>query len=510
MRSLPRSNDKMLKSSPPDKIIKIAKKTPNRTDLNSLLDNIAHHPIPLPTYHNTVAFLAEQNEKPIKISEFANRAKPIIDIRFIKLAQDFLAYKSRYGSSIEKNLYEDMTLDTFISRLLLQRPFVFMGDEDFYLLQDGQNGKGHFDDIGTPAEAAPFTLENYLSYDEMQLAALITIATPSFFINKGDKQNVGKPGKPGSFEETGLIVATVGTRFERPGLNEYAHMLITRMQNTNENGYGKNGNDSKKDKLRYFAQYYHQGDYDDYFFPTFTEAKADEENRYALLPDGSYLNKAVYQRRIRSVIEPFLIAANEYGQKQDQQVFVEASRIGLGVWAIDPSTQAPLQLEVYAEILSEVHLPFISDINFGRFKNNSEIIWQNLLQKYNIQKPGHTIRIQHIERSPLEKLSDEHSQKCLVTNYAWDGNAYPGNEFWLGEDYFSASSDPAAACCTQIAELQNPLINPNISGANTAVSLQGRLLPIQWFDGLKCHGQYPLFLSETARSCTKTPQIRNK
>jgi len=44
----------------------------------------------------------------------------------------------------------------------------------------------------------------------------------------------------------------------------------------------------------------------------------------------------------------------------------------------------------------------------------------------------------------------------LLYNY-FKLNDFSGNEYWNG--HLSASGDPAAACCTQIPELQNAYIN---------------------------------------------------
>lgn len=104
-------------------------------------------------------------------------------------------------------------------------------------------------------------------------------------------------------------------------------------------------------------------------------------------------------------------------------------------------------LEVYQSILNLHTLSEISDIDFMYCDTPNRL-----------SSPSITIQCSH--SNPADKLTDKHVNKLLVVMYAWDGNSYLGNAYWDGS--LSASGDPAAACCSTIAELQNPLINTHI------------------------------------------------
>ena len=91
--------------------------------------------------------------------------------------------------------------------------------------------------------------------------------------------------------------------------------------------------------------------------------------------------------------------------------------------------------------------------------------------------PGSDIRINFSRRDPFSPLAGADQDKLVVAMFAWDGNSYVGNEYWDG--LLSASGDPAAACCSNIPELLNPDINPQLRGVSTMVaSPSGGLIPI--------------------------------
>lgn len=103
--------------------------------------------------------------------------------------------------------------------------------------------------------------------------------------------------------------------------------------------------------------------------------------------------------------------------------------------------------------IADVRFAYIRESTVGKYKNGDKI-------------NGITIHIENI--NPQTKLKDNDEGKLLVVSYPWDGNAFPGNEFWGGS--LSGSGDPAAASSTQVAELHNAHINEKLKGNNLRIA----------------------------------------
>ncbi len=411
-----------------------------------------------PTTNNLIKnIIARMNEKNTLVAGIigfhATNTYPIIHKKSLELMDKFLAYKRAHGSAIEKALYATMSRSAFIDRLLTKRPLTFYMPWDEYLLRDtGIHRSGGFEAIGSQDQQAPLILNEYLSYDEMAVSALLGISAPTYFINDGNRDNAAAIGTPGTYEEQGVYVALVGARLERENAVEYKHMVITQAQNTQANGYGLTNNASSL--LGMWEAFY------DLKFPTYEEAAQEysknPNGRYRKIGAG-YLDTYVHKKRARLYIDPFLLDAQARGKAANKKVYLRVTGIGLGNWAIDKTIQNQLIIDTYKEVLQELSskekkLPNISDIEFQ---------WFDYVSDYSIEKSIPGITINFTKNSPAAKLPVEHANQLLIACFAWDGNSFVGNEYWANG--LSASGDPAAACSALLPELMNPFINEHVA-----------------------------------------------
>ena len=436
------------------------------------------------------------------IGQYSRECWPLAGRGFLTLATKFLHHKKKYGSKIEQIIYGYLGIDGFIDRLLRRRPLVFQTADDSYLLQDGESaGMGGFEKVGKDIEIDPSTgenlgeteplkLANVLSYDEMQLAALMGVSTRTLFINKGDRLNEGK--SDGKLRD-GVYVGMVGARFEKPGLMEWQHMLVTPEQNRPENGYGppENPNFIPNALLNMYAEHYGVP-----YFPTYEQVQQWIKDRpdsgiWYSLHEG-YLNSVVYRKRMRLVYEPFLLEANDRAKTNDKMAYCHMVGLGLGVWAKNEFIQTYLIVDEVLSLLQTLQLPHISDVDFSYFNK-----WHNPenpdtlpathvarfggaiteLDKYGpglgLYKLKH-IHIHHSLRNPADDLHDPN--KLIVAMYAWDANSFPGNEYWVGA--LTASGDPAAACCSLIPRLQDPNVNKYLTRRRIKI-MPAPLVPVK-------------------------------
>ncbi|KAI1100476.1 hypothetical protein F4804DRAFT_319030 [Jackrogersella minutella] len=372
-----------------------------------------------PTSHNRIA-----NFDPSVIRQDALDTRIVVHRDYPALVDQFLTLKRELGTTNEKRLYsQSWTWKDQIARLIEMRPLAFLTSQDSTLLRNGERvsrGTAFWDNMG--AEGSDYTtLENYLTYDEIMLGSLLGVSSPSYFINDGNRYNRGEPQEPGTFESRGIIIGLVGPRFER--LEHMDSNLIL-------NGVAKKRMHRRLREL-----------YLDFF--DLTELTKER------------FDTIVYMARMRITFEILLLEANDRAKATGQKAYVYVVGLGLGVWKCD-RRQPDLYVTAFHDTIYQLRdkLGHIGTIELAYINTSQEI--KGALTTI-ARNQGITVKFS--KRNPAAKLGGEEADQLLVLSYAWDGNAFPGNEYWEGS--LAGSGDPAAACMSTIAELHNPLVNPN-------------------------------------------------
>ena len=352
-----------------------------------------------------------------------------------------------------------MNVIQFVERLLKKRPYSFLGANDRHLLpyELGLEFRvGGFETIGKGNETYPHTIENFLSYDEMRLSALISLSSWSDFINNGERKNEGTLGSPGSFQEVGVICGQVGCRFKKPGHMDNVDILVTSSNNVEQNGYGgRNGRHINS----VWSNFWQTN------LPLYETAKQQYNDQkhvatnntskceYIQVKD-SFFNVTLYKKRIVITAHILLCEAVARAKERGKKAYVHVVGLGLGVWK-SFSLQDQFFVEAWGDAIK--HFKLKNSIGFIDF---SYIEASSVMGCGNDEKfPDSDITIRFSKRN----LHDPVPSDCiLVCNYAWDSNCLPGNEFWL--EKLSSTGDSAAACSSNIAEIQNHCINPMVRG----------------------------------------------
>ncbi|XP_045599215.2 uncharacterized protein [Procambarus clarkii] len=421
--------------------------------LQEVMEKSDRFPVVFPVYTARLKTLLKGGLQQESLEEQVNSTYPLVHARVLPLLAAFLHYKRTYGRRKEKELYSSLSLLDLVDRLLKKRPIVFFTPIDNYVLRDGTEGCDGFEEIGHSHERANVCLQEYMSYDEMKLAALVCVSSKSTFINDGSRHNRGVPGAPGSYQPEGIIVGMVGTRFEREGVMEWQDCVVTPDQNTHDRGYGDSP-PKKRWLVREWGRLWGTVP-----LPTWKQAEEAPEGIFINLSSRMFLNSQVYQARIQLSAETLLAEAGVRAAAAGKKAYVHVVGLGLGVWRVS-SHQNQLYVDAWGAALKATDTTHIAHLDFSWTKastccgvGNGEVF------------PDTSVTVHFSQRNLHAPVP---AGTILVSTFAWDSNAFPGNEYWKG--MLSASGDPAAACSSSIAELHNTLINPRVTAQNLHVA----------------------------------------
>ena len=414
------------------------------------------------------------------IVEMARETRPFVSSELFNLMDNYLQFMMKLpgveGANY-RSVYRGMSPAGLIKRLLTKRPFVFFKGSDHNVLRDDplicRPGGKRWNQVAMildkKDEGQPY-LQEYISYDEMLLSSCVNMSTPTFYVSDGSLKNPqAKPTKP--FIPEGILCGIVGARLTKVGFME--HRFVFPRDDNN-----KNFNDVHHSDVFWIENVFQEA-FPEGKIPTFDEIRSKPDVYREIYKDG--INLVYFKKRLGLSIIPFIKEAEARGIEKKRQIVASVPGIGAGVWRGTVASQTihslivNLVLEYFDndfDLKNLAHLVGLflpkTDQSFSSsFKPKKQISSITTNSDNNtilVAFKGHEDTITIFNQSRyVAQLLPENFQSCLtVSAYAWDGNSYPGNEYWI--DFFG-SFDPQAILCSLLGQFQNPDVNVQLSNA---------------------------------------------
>ncbi|CAG9813024.1 unnamed protein product [Phaedon cochleariae] len=331
--------------------------------LEEIITNSAEFQIDFPVDTGRCMVLRNNVQRNI-LERNINSVYPLIHENALELCCKFLVFKTKHGTSKEKNLYKDMTLLDFIERLLRKRAVMFVGIDDLFLLLNRERGIKNWETIGTEEEAPPLVIEHCLSYDEIKLSVFLSVSSYTYFVNIGDRNNMAKfATNRENIMDEGIIIGMIGPRLKKSGVMEYQEIVISPNQNTEQNGYGRTVQQSTH---KLFAEFYEEHCLNYQETLDFRNTLPSNDERYTELKGDLIFDNHYYYKRLTISIDTLLIEANHRAKSAGKTAYVHVVGLGLGVWKISRH-QEKIYMDTFAERIQNLgkHLHAISDICFS-------------------------------------------------------------------------------------------------------------------------------------------------
>jgi hypothetical protein len=431
--------------------------------------------------NNVFHYMVSETRTKEKFVEMAENTRPFVSKELWNLMEDFMEFMRNLPDPEGANyreVYNRMSPANLIKRLLTKRPIVFLdGDDDHVLRSEPMtfvSGEKHWNEVAKRLESSQNGLPNlrdYISYDEMLMSACINMSTPTFFVSDGSLMDpFAKPSTPFILE--GILCGLVGARLEKIGFLE-CRFVFPRESNDSESNLVHRSDEFWIRKVCFEG--FPEGK-----VPTSAEIQQNPGIYEKIYVNG--INVAYLKKRVSFSVIPFIQEAIHRGREAKRMVVVSVPPIGAGVWRGKVPSKSIVELIITAvleyldndfdllnlEYLAAIFLPqtqrgfyksFLPSNKISRIETSST---DSSITIHFKESPEKTLAIFNMRRYVAQLLPERFSSCLNIAGYAWDGNSYPGNEYWI--DSFS-SFDPQAVLCSNLGQFQNPEVNVKLADA---------------------------------------------